>query len=543
MPRMTGGAAIVQSLIDHGTNTLFALPGVQLDPFFNALHDAGKAIRVLHSRHEQGAAYMAMGYAASTGKPGVYAVVPGPGFLNTTAALSTAYAIHAPMFCVTGEIPSRHMGKGFGMLHEIPDQLGILRSLTKWARHIDTPQEVPGAMGEAFLQLTSGRPRPVGVQMAWDRMAEEADVDMGGPLPPPQRPEVDPEAVEAAARLLGSAQAPAIFVGSGAIEAREEVAALAELIQAPVVMDRLGLGILPAGHDLAQTTLAGYRLWGKTDVVLAVGTRLQVPQMIWGLDDNLKIVRIDIDPEESDRFAPPAVNLLADSREALKALIPAIEKHNRKRANRADEMAAVRHEVEEDTRDLDPQRAFVAAIREALPPDGLFVEEITQMGYVGRFAFPVHAPRTYITSGYQGTLGSGYATALGVKAAHPDKPVVAISGDGGFMYTMPELATALQHDLPVVVCVFNDGAFGNVKRMQKELYGGREIASTLRNPDFVKLAESFGAMGLKATTPVDLRTAIEKGLAANVPTLIEVPVGEFADPWKHINRPRIRGKK
>jgi acetolactate synthase-1/2/3 large subunit len=192
-------------------------------------------------------------------------------------------------------------------------------------------------------------------------------------------------------------------------------------------------------------------------------------------------------------------------------------------------------------REMAPQVAYLDAIRAALPEDGIVVEDLTQVGYVARIAFPVHGPRQYLTSGYQGTLGHAYPSALGAKVAHPDRAVVALAGDGGFMYNVQELATAVQHGINVVAIVFNDGAYGNVRRMQRQLYGNRVIASDLVNPDFVRLADSFGVFALAVDNPDDLQDALEQALARDAPALIEIKVGEFPDPWRHIVLPRVRG--
>jgi len=322
MATVTGGEAVVKSLLAHDVKTIFGLPGVQNDYFYNALYDEGERIRVIHSRHEQGAAYMALGYALSSERVGVYSVVPGPGFLNTTAALSTAYARNARVLCLTGQIPSNFIGRGVGLLHEIPDQLGIIRSLTKWAARANSPAETPGLVAEAFKQLYSGRPRPVGLEIPMDVLSTTAEVDLTFVEPEIQFPEVDLDAVDQAARLLGSAKSPLIFVGSGAIEAAEEVKVLAEALQAPVIASGTGLGVLSSRHYLCLTPPAGYMLWEKADVVLAVGTRLQAPLMNWGTDEGLKLIKIDLDPEEHERIATPTVRLTAHSRDALQALIP-----------------------------------------------------------------------------------------------------------------------------------------------------------------------------------------------------------------------------
>lgn len=541
MTRMTGGRALVEMLCRHGVDTLFALPGVQNDALFVALYDAGERVRVIHPRHEQAAAYMAFGYARASGKVGAYAVVPGPGLLNTTAALATAYATNTPVLCLSGQIPSNLIGRGFGLLHEIPDQLAILKGLTKWAARINHPSETGKLVNEAFRQMGDGRPRPVALEMPLDIMALETEVALPGIEAPPPAPLPDPELIGQAAALLAGAKQPMIYVGSGAAAAGTEVLALAERLQAPVVTYTGGKGIVSDRHHLAQNLLAGHDLWRTADVVLAVGTRFNQPQTRWGLDGDIKVIRIDLDPVEIARIARPTIGIVADAKEALAALnraLPATE-----RAPRRDEMEALKAKTMariEDT--LGPQCEYLAAIRAELPDEGIYVEDLTQVGYVGRLAFPVYAPRTYIHSGYQGTLGFSYATALGAKVACPDRPVVSIAGDGGFMYNVQELATAALHNIDVVAIVFADGAYGNVRRMQKNDYGNKLIAVDLFNPNFPKMADSYGIAGVRATSPDALRRELKAALKRRGPSLIEVPVGEMPDPWPTLIMPRVRGR-
>jgi acetolactate synthase I/II/III large subunit len=541
MTRMTGGQALVEMLGRHGVDTLFALPGVQNDALFVALYDAGDKIRVVHPRHEQAAAYMAFGYARASGKVGAYAVVPGPGVLNTTAALATAYATNAPVLCISGQIPSNLIGRGFGLLHEIPDQLSILQGLTKWAARINHPSETGKLVNEAFRQLGDGRPRPVALEMPLDIMALEGEVALPGVEAPLPAPPPDPELVGQAAKLLAAAKRPMIYVGSGAAEASAEVLALAERLQAPVVTYTGGKGIVSDRHYLAQNLLAGHDLWRGVDVVLAVGTRFNQPQTRWGLDGDIKVIRIDLDPVEITRITRPAIGIVADAREALAALaaaLPAGEAAPRRvelDALKAKTMARL-----EET--LGPQCEYLAAIRAELPDDGIYVEDLTQVGYVGRLAFPVYAPRTYIHSGYQGTLGFSYATALGAKVARPDVPVVSISGDGGFMYNVQELSTAALHGIDAIAIVFADGAYGNVRRMQKNDYGNKLIGVDLLNPNFPKMADSYGIAGVRATSPDALRRELAAALKRRGPSLIEVPVGEMPDPWPTLIMPRVRGR-
>ena len=541
MPLMSGGDAVVRSILGHGISTIYCLPGVQSDYLFNAMFDVGDALTVAHTRHEQGAAYMALGAALATGKPAAYSVVPGPGFLNSTAALATAYSTGARVLALVGQIPSYAIGKGHGFPHEIPDQIGILRKLTKSAERVVKPQDAPEIIGRAFKQLRSGRPRPVGLEVPPDMLQTRAEVELSSPLALDPEPALDEEAIARAADLLAKAECPMIFVGGGALDAAAEVRALAERLTAPVVSYRRGRGVLDDRHQLSHLLPGGHALWKTADVVLAVGTRLQLPLSYWGTDDNLKLIKIDIDRDELDRIRAPEIGLVGDAA----AVLGRMERHLRRlqpmRADRLAQSRALKERVAADVAVLAPQIAYLNAIRDVLPDQGVLIDELTQVGYSARAVYEARRPRTFISSGYQGTLGWGVATALGAKHALGDVPVVAISGDGGFMFNVQELATAVRHRIPVVVIVFNDGAYGNVRNMQKGLHGNRVIGTDLANPDFVRLGESFGIGAHRATSPEALRRTLERSLAGNEPALIEVPVGEMPSPWQFIDLPKVRG--
>ncbi len=541
MPSLTGAEAIVKSLQQNGVDTIFGLPGGQLDHLFDAIYKTEGKIKLIHSRHEQGAAYMAFGYARSTGQLGTYTVVPGPGLLNTTAALCTAYACNTPVLCLTGQIPSGGIGTGRGYLHEIPDQLGLIQKLTKWAARIEHPTQAPDRVREALKQLQTGRPRPVELEMAMDMMGEQSEVSL---LPPESHTALAPDSgqIELAAKQLCLAKRPMFVVGGGAQHASSEVLRLAEMLQAPVTFFRSGKGVIDERHYLSQSFPAGHRLWTDADVVLAIGTRLKYQQMYWGLDKNLKILRIDIDPTEMNRISTPEIGIVADARIALEALLTAVESHNIPRPSRREELNYLKTEFQEAFEDkIAPQMGYLRVIRDELPEDGFFVDEVTQVGFASWYAFPTYHPRHFISAGYQGTLGYGYATALGVQAAHPDKKVISIAGDGGFMFNVQELATAVQFRLGVVVIIFNDSKFGNVQRQQKEWFGGRIIASNLLNPDFVQLAESFGLAGYRVRSPDELRPVLQRALADSEPALIEVVLTEdMPSPWPFILTPRAR---
>ena len=542
MSRMTGAEAIVKSLRANGIDTVFALPGGQLDSLFDAMYKEGDGIRLIHSRHEQGCAYMAYGYARSTGKIGTYAVVPGPGLLNSSGALCTAWSNYSPVLCISGQIPSSGIGKGYGDLHEIDDQLGMIRHITKWAQRIDHPTQAPVLMQEAFRQLSTGSPRPVEVEMPMDIMAMECEVELLPAEASYTSPPLDGVQVEAAVALLHKAKKPLIYVGSGGMGASEEVLRLAERLQAPVVSFRSGKGIVSDEHYLSANFPMGHRLWGEADAVLAVGTRLHWPLVMWGKDEDLKLIRVDIDPAQVSRICTPEVGIVGDSARVLEAIDAGLAKVSHQADSREKELRSLRAEVDGELRErVGPQMAYLDVIREELPRDGIFVDEVTQVGFVSWYGFPVYRPRQHISAGYQGTLGYGYATALGVMAGNMDKKVVQVSGDGGIMFNIQELCTAVQYQLPLVTIIFNDHRYTNVQRQQKEWFEGRVICSDLHNPDFVKLAESFGAAGFKAHDPESLRAVLRQALDERGPSIIEVEVKEFfPPPWPFLMLPQNR---
>ena len=540
--RRNTAEALVEGLIANGIETLYALPGVQNDPFFDALYHAQNRLRVIHTRHEQGAAYMALGAALATGAPQGLCVVPGPGMLNAATALATAYSTNARVLALVGQIPLHAIGRMTGQLHEIVDQTGVLRTLTKWNAVVKGPTEVAPLLDEAFCQLLGGRPRPVGLEVPMDVWTRRAAVRAPAKVAVPEPPPVDTEEVERAAKLLGAAERPMLLVGGGAHAVRDTVREMAEALSAPVLSFRMGRGVMDARHPLDIRLPVGHALWKDVDVVCVIGTRAQQALGGWGVDKALKVIRIDADPEEMTRFGQPDVALTSDAAAILPALAARIGAHNRARAGRVDTIAeAKRVAMARIEAKLAPQLAWLDAMRAELPEDGIFVDELTQVGYVSRITWPAYRSRTFLSTGLQGTLGWGFASALGAKAACPEKAVLSVNGDGGFMFNVQELATAVQHGIGVVAVVFNDGAFGNVKGFQKTNFGGRTIASDLRNPDFVKLAESFGAQAMRVTTPEELRAALRRGFATtDGPTLIEVPVGEFPSPWEFIMLPKVR---
>ena len=529
MAEMTGGQALVASLIKQGVDTVFGLPGVQLDWLFDAIWEKRDQIKVYYTRHEQGTAYMADGYARTTGKVGTCIVVPGPGLLNAMAGLATAYSASSPVLCVTGQIRSDAIEQGRGLLHEIPNQLDMVRSATKWAARAMSPAEVPGVVEEAFRQLRSDRVRPVEIEVPPDILQASGQVTIPGRVAE-QRLQGDPELLDKAAKLLGEAQRPVIIAGGGVIRsgASDELKALAEMLQAPVVMSSHGKGSLSYRDDLALNPNALDELVPGADVVLLVGNRyVEYGINEWWRPAKGQVgIRLDTDAEMLER-SQPTLGILTDAMLGLAELVERVGKYNHAREPRTAELKALKAHLEDLWWEVQPQAAYATVLREELPDDGILVSESTQVGYWSDRAFPVYEPRTYLTSGYQGTLGYGYATALGAQVGNPDRKVVSINGDGGFMYNVQELGTAVQQGINAVGVVFNDRAYGNVRRTQRLNFNGHIIATDLHNPDFVKLADSFGMAGIRAEGPEGLRAALREALALKGPALIEVPVNEM----------------
>ena len=545
MSEKTTGEAIVETLVANGVDTVFGLPGAQTYPLFDALYQHSNTIRTVGARHEQGIAYMAFGYARSTGKLGVHAPVPGPGVLNTTAAMCTSFGASTPTLCLTGEVPSDFRGKGRGHLHELDDQLGILKRLTRHAAHIERPEDAPGEVNKAIGAALGGRPGPAAVSVCWDTLAEKREIAAQGAAVIPAAPEIDPDQVAACVKLIRGARRPMIFTGSGAQHAAEEVAALAERLQAPVVGFRGGRGIVGEDKPLGLSMAAAHILWPETDLMIGIGTRLELPFMRWGSMmkayralPGRKLIRIDIDPAEMDKLDTDGP-LLGDAKDAVAALVKALDAAGHTPTGDAAAIAQAKARAAMEIRSVQPQMAYLDAIRKVLPRDGFFVEELTQAGFASTYGFPVYQPRTYVSCGYQGTLGYGFPTALGVKVANPDRAVVSITGDGGFLFAMPELATAVQYGIATVTVVFDNSSYGNVRRDQETRYGGRLIGSDLVNPDFAKLAESFGVRCYAVSSPAEMAPALESALALDAPALIWVKLarGEEASPWPFIHPP------
>jgi acetolactate synthase-1/2/3 large subunit len=473
---------------------------------------------------------MADGYARASGKVGVCLVVPGPGVLNAMAGLSTAYACNSRVLCIAGDIFSTAVGRDLGLLHEVRNQTGILSSVTKWQGRATRAEDVPKVFAEAFAQLRASEPKPVAVEISHDVLSSAAEIDLAdtdralNPLAPP------PEQIDAAAKLLAGSRTPAIYVGGGALAANasDALAAFAERIQAPVIMGENGRGAISDRQALALNALEGRAVMPHADLVFVVGSRFvdtAVGRPAWP-SDATRYVFINTDAAVASQPRRADVFIRGDCRLALELL----QRATPQRSPLTMDLGLVRKWAAEQMREIEPQGAWLRALRSAIPDDGILVNELTQVGYFARIAYPVYQPNTFITPGYQGTLGYGFPTALGAALGSGGRMVVSINGDGGFGWNLQELATARKYNIPVAAVVFNDGHFGNVRRMQQDQFG-QEYGVALHNPHFDRLASAFDIPYISVDEPAQLTDALRNHAGRGGPTLIEARVGTMPSPW------------
>ena len=536
---LTGAEALVAQLELEGVTTLFGIPGVQLDWVTDALRRARDRIRFYVPRHEQAVSYMADGYARSTGKVGVCMVVPGPGLLNAMAGLATAYACNSPVVCIAGQIHSSGVGKGAGLLHEIKGQSEVMSSVTKWSGRARWMQEIPQLVRSAFQQAHLQQAQPVGLEVPHDLLQARGQIEL---LVPPQdeknagRLQPNPAEITAAAALLDSSIFPVIYVGGGVLAsgASEPLARLASTLDAPVVMGENGRGALSDKHPLALNAVGGRAVFAHADIAVIVGSRFidttqGAPLLPMG--GKTRYIFLNTNPASWSAPRRPAATVLSDAKLGLDALADSVRKRPSRIAARLDQ---VRAWVAEQTASMQPQMSWISALRQAIPNDGILVNDLTQVGYLARSHYPVYAPGTFITPGYQGTLGFGFPTALGAAVGNPSKLIVSLIGDGGFGWNLQELATAARYQLNVAVVVFNDGRFGNVRTLQLAQFG-EAFGDELYNPEFSKLAESFRVQYERAESPEQLSSVLKRRSEGMGPILIEAPVSPMPSPW-HLMR-------
>jgi len=547
MPEVTGGEVVVRTLQAHGVDVVFGLPGVHALAIYDALY-AHPEVRHFAVRHEQTAAYMADGYARVTGRPGVCITTTGPGAANTAAAMGTSYFDSVPVLNVTSQVASDVADRDKGALHEPKDQLGLFRALTKWNARADGIEAIPGALREAFRTMLADRPRPTQVEVCTDHLAGKVDTEAVPWVTPSQpfpRQAAEPALVEEAARALASAEAPIIWAGGGVNRAGtwEELARLAEVLQAPVVTTVQGQGAIPYDHPLAlghrPSDRAFTPLMERSDLLLAVGTRFAAGQTAnWELKVPSLLIHVDIDEAEIGKSYPATLGLVGDARLVLGQLLEALGGH-RATTCWAGDVAALRSQAAANFRTAGPREmAVLHDIRQAVPHDAVVVCDQTKPAYWAARSFPVYEPRTFLYPGY-GTLGYGFPAALGAKVGAPDRQVVCITGDGGFQYALPELATAAQFGINVTILLFNDGGYGILRDLQDMSFEGHRYAVDLLNPDFGRLSEAYGLGHIGLDGPDGLGPALRRALESDRTTVVEVRM-EFRRPTTLASQPARR---
>jgi thiamine pyrophosphate-dependent acetolactate synthase large subunit-like protein len=529
MPRVTGGQAIVDCLEAEGVEVVFGIPGEHTIPLYDGLFHT-PSIRHILPRHEQGAGFMAEGYAMASGKVGVCITTTGPGAFNALTPLAEAYGDSMPVLLIASEIESEHIGRARGITHESKDQLGVLERASGWAAQAGSVGQIPEVMHEAFARLRSGRPRPAVVQVPLDVIAASGEAS---PLPPaPVCPAAaDPVAVAAAAEALAAARRPIIWAGGGAniAGANEALRELAELLGAPVVATPDGKGAIPEDHRLALGSTSGdgpvAELLRRADAALVVGTRFQ--QRLtrgWTMPLPPRLVQVDVDPTEIGKNYPASHGLAGDAKVVLGQLLGQLR--GREIAPKPElgaELAAVRGAIDGWLRErFTPEVELLGAIRRGLARDALMFSDTARGVAWLRNHLPVYAPRSFFTPGGFSTLGFSFPAALGAKAAFPDRQAVAACGDGSFMFTCNELATAVQEGLGATVLLFNNRCHQGIKDHQDAECGGRHIAVELHQPDFLQLAASFGALGLRVERLEDLEPALVRARDSGKPAIVEV---------------------
>jgi thiamine pyrophosphate-dependent acetolactate synthase large subunit-like protein len=526
----TGGEWIVAALAAEGVRHVFGLPGIHNLAVYDALLRQSTIAHVL-TRHEQGAGFMADGYARASGRPGVVLVTTGPGATNALTPLVEAHASSQPILLLMSDVPSALVGAGVGALHEVPNQIECFRPVCRWAEALRDAGEIPGAVQGAFHLFRTGRPGPIALSIPTDYLS----ASIPGRLTPAgagRRPPCDPSLLDQAAARLGRARRPLVIAGGGVIaaDAAGELQALARRLGAPVVTtvmgrgaiseaDPLWLGVLPNGRATAEALAAA-------DVVLAVGcrfahrsTRGLLLQLAFRPEQAL--IHLDLDPAVFGRLHLPTLGLAGDARDGLRGLLAALPPAEP--APEWDRAALARARAARSPRYTPLMAGLLRSLREALPADGIAVCDQTGLNYWMEWYFPVYEPRTFLYPIGSATLGYAVPAALGAKLARPERAVVAVVGDGGLLFTVGELATAVKYRLPVVYVVLNDQDYGAIRYLQARLYG-RTGEHALAGPDLPALARAFGLEAFRAADPDDLARALDKALAHPGPTLIEVPV-------------------
>jgi len=528
--RKTGEAAI-GLLRDNGVDVIFGIPGVHTVEFYRGLTTGG--IRHVLTRHEQGAGFMADGYARASGRPGVCCVISGPGVTNIMTPMGQAYSDSVPMLVLASVIQSSDLGKGRGRLHEMTDQHAAAATVAGFSGTVLSPGELPDLMARAFTLFQSARPRPAYIEVPIDVLALPA-AEGWKARPAAHAPAPDTGAVAEAARRLSAARHPVILTGGGAVDAAEPVRKLAETLGAMVVPTVAGKGVLPEDHPLCLGAFLPQELAQEqvaaADVVLALGSELAETDF-W--QDRFRfggdLIRVDIDPHELSDEQPATLAILSDAAKAAEAILAQLEAQAPGSAPNgvAGEVSALQAKLREaEGPERQQHRRVLEVIRQALPRDAIVATDMTQIAYAGNEIFPVYQPRSWLHPVGFGTLGYAVPAAIGARLGAPNRPVAAIVGDYGFLYTAPELAVAVEQELPVVFLLWNNEELGAI-RDSMERNGIQPTAITPRNPDFPALAKAFGLPAQTARSLAELGDQIAEALTRNGPSFIEIKANEM----------------
>jgi acetolactate synthase-1/2/3 large subunit len=541
---MTGGELVVECLKAHGVKVIFGMPGGHTTGIYDALYGEGQ-IRHILVRNEQAGAFMADGYARATGEVGVCLTTAGPGATNASTGVAAAYSDSIPILLIAGQVKSDAADKEKGYYHEM-DQLSFFRPITKWNASAKTVNDIPKALNKAFEMLKTGRPRPVHIEVPIDVIADRLNLEVQAIVHQEykgKRQTPSTHLIAEASEILANSELPLIIAGGGVIsaDASKELIELAELLNAQVITTPMGKGAIPADHPLhagltwhqLTADLSGMQdmvspLPGLSDAILAVGCRFtQLATGDWVLKVPETLIQIDIDETEIGKNYPVKVGIVADAKVALQQLIEELKRREEARGQGGKGAITLLPSCHLASFPKPKRWAMegwdiIPILRETLKRDAIVAADITRPGYMMLANFDVYQPRTFLHSVTFIALGHGFPAALGAKVAYPERQVVAVCGDGGFMMTCQEMATAVQHGINVVVIVINDRALTAIKSLQDKHYGGRHIAINLQNPDFVKFAESFGARGLRVEKIEQFKPAMMEALNAGVPVLVEI---------------------
>ena len=535
---MTGAQLLIDCLQANGVTAVFGMPGGHTAGIYDALHGS-PSIRQILVRNEHAGALMADGFARATGRPGVCLVAAGPGLTNCMTGLGTAYSDSIPILVISGQVPREAIGSFRGYFHEM-DSLAVSKPLTKWNACARWADEIPELVEQAFVAMTSGRPQPVHLEVPIDVLAEETDAQpLVATVAPPEA--VDPQRICQAASQLRNARRPLVIAGGGvaSADACTSLLRVAEALDAPILTTPMGKGVVSDDHRLAAGMLF-HRITSdltnmkenlsvlprQADAVLAVGCRFsQVATGNWELELPETLIQIDIDRDEIGRNYPVSTAICAHARLALDALAGELVKQQEPAPS---DWSGIQSVTSAPDRWHIEGFDIAPTLRRVLGRDAVIACDITRLYYMMLANLPTYEPRTFLHSSCFIAMGFGLPAALGAKVAHPERHVVAVAGDGGFMMTAQELACAVQHEINVVTILINDNCLSAMKGIQNRSYGGRHIAVDLVNPDFVRFAESFGALGLRVTQADQFEPALRQALEAGRPALLEVQAPQTA---------------